>query len=687
VQLNDAAIMHAWRSLSSRSEECTPVFGIKGRLYGGFGLLILFAVGLAIFAVWQLTAIQRQVNTTTALSDNVIRVLEVSTELQAVRRAILRYNFDHDKPSFEEAEKRAVHAIELLQAAAKATLSEERRKTYNEIQQLVEELRQKRVVLGDAVDKSVAGKAVLFPVGDKLAADVAKLVEAAKGSPAEQAAAAVESAVLLVRVANWRFLATKDPNGTATFKTNVEKAQKAIAALEGGNPPQAARDLLGPVKTDLTDYAKAFDATAPNLLLGDETYYKAVTPLTVTAIDKLGGAEASLRQAMEATKTETEAGIARTVTLQQIVAGLALLIGGLIAFLVARAIIGPLSGLTAGMKELASGNFDVVLPGLGRKDEIGEMAGAVEEFKVKAAEKARHEAEAKSEQDRVAAEQRKAEMRKLADGFEAAVGEIVNTVSSASTELEASATTLTKTADTTQKLSTSASAASEEAATNVQTVASATNELKSSVDEIGRQVEESNKIAREAVHQAQETDTRMAELSKAADRIGDVVKLITTIAEQTNLLALNATIEAARAGEAGKGFAVVAQEVKQLASQTAKATSEIGQHIAGMQESTQGSVAAIKEIGSTIGRISSIAQTIAAAVEEQGAATQEIARNVQQAASGTTQVTANVTDVSRGASETGSASAQVLSSAQALSKESNRLKVEVDKFLVSVRAA
>jgi methyl-accepting chemotaxis protein len=179
----------------------------------------------------------------------------------------------------------------------------------------------------------------------------------------------------------------------------------------------------------------------------------------------------------------------------------------------------------------------------------------------------------------------------------------------------------------------------------------------------------------------------MAELSRAADRIGDVIKLITTIAEQTNLLALNATIEAARAGEAGKGFAVVAQEVKQLASQTAKATSEISQQIAGMQESTQGSVAAIKEIGGTIGRISSIAQTIAAAVEEQGAATQEIARNVQQAAAGTQQVSSNVTDVSRGASETGSASAQVLSSAQQLSSESSRLKLEVGKFLASVRAA
>ena len=211
--------------------------------------------------------------------------------------------------------------------------------------------------------------------------------------------------------------------------------------------------------------------------------------------------------------------------------------------------------------------------------------------------------------------------------------------------------------------------------------------MTASVNEISRQVQESSRIAGDAVNQAQKTDARINELSQAAGRIGDVVKLITAIAEQTNLLALNATIEAARAGEAGRGFAVVASEVKQLASQTAKATEEISAQIAGMQTATQDSVAAIKTIGGTIGRISEIASTIAAAVEEQGAATQEIARNVGEAAKGTAMVASNITDVNRGAGETGSASSQVLSSAQSLSSESNHLKLEVDKFLSTVRAA
>ncbi len=349
-------------------------------------------------------------------------------------------------------------------------------------------------------------------------------------------------------------------------------------------------------------------------------------------------------------------------------------------------VIAPLGAITATMLGLAGGNTAIAVPGVGRKDEIGDMAGAVQVFKDNMIETERLRAEQAAMEERAAIE-RKAAMHKLADEFQAAVGEIVETVSSASTELEAAAGTLTKTAEVTQQLSGAVAAASEQASANVQSVASATEEMSGSVNEIARQVQESSRIAAEAVKQAERTDGQINELSGAASRIGDVVKLITAIAEQTNLLALNATIEAARAGEAGKGFAVVASEVKQLAAQTARATDEIGTQIAGMQTATQQSVAAIKEIGGTIGRISEIASTIAAAVEEQGAATAEISRNVQQAAQGTTQVAGNITEVNRGASETGSASAQVLASAQSLSSESAHLKVEVEKFLTTVRAA
>ena len=361
--------------------------------------------------------------------------------------------------------------------------------------------------------------------------------------------------------------------------------------------------------------------------------------------------------------------------------------GIVVSFLIGRNISRPVVAMAKAMRELAIGNFAVQLPGLDRNDEVGQMARAVEEFKVQAIAKAERETAEREQKNRELASARRIELHSLADGFETAVGNIIENVSSASSELENSAVILTTSSTATQQLSGVVAAASEETSANVQSVASATDEMTSSIKEIGRLVLDSNRIATEAVDQAEKTDARIAELSQAAERIGDVTKLITIIAGQTNLLALNATIEAARAGEAGRGFAVVAQEVKALAAQTARATSEISTQIAGMQSATQESVLAIKEISGTIGRVSEIAAAIAAAIEEQGAATQEIARNIQQAAIGTTQVATSIADVNRGAGDTGSASSQVLSSAQLLSNENKRLKAEVIKFLATVRAA
>jgi PAS domain S-box-containing protein len=361
---------------------------------------------------------------------------------------------------------------------------------------------------------------------------------------------------------------------------------------------------------------------------------------------------------------------------------LGLLFGGWLGLCTIRAVGRPLEQLNGVMAKIAQGLFNSRII-VERDDEIGIALRNLQALQAKLG----FDRESQKDIEKRAALQRKADMHKIAGDFEAAVGNIVETIASSATELEAAAGTLTHTADSAQQLSIAVASASEEASTNVQSVAAATEEMSSSVNEISRQVQESARIAGEAVDQARTTNDRVGELSKAAARIGDVVELINTIAGQTNLLALNATIEAARAGDAGRGFAVVASEVKALAQQTAKATGEIGQQITGIQAATQESVGAIQGISATIEKLSEISSTIAAAVEEQGAATQEIARNVQQAAIGTQEVSSSIADVQRGASETGSASSQVLSSAQSLAGESNRLKLEVDKFLATVRAA
>jgi methyl-accepting chemotaxis protein len=685
--------------------------GLKPRLYSGFGVLLLISLMLAGFAAWELSGIRTGVQKFSAINDNTTRALEVARRIEVIRRANLRYSVDADEQSTREAATAESSAIELLKAAADATLSEERRTIYNGLRSDVEALRGKRDTLIGLGKQMQADRAKLFTGGDELSAATDRLLASRTSIPDRNIAALttpIESGVLLVRVANWRFLATKDPKGPASFKVNAEHAAAAIADLEKAELPDQVRALIGPVKAALAAYVSSFDTLAANITKSDELFANNMRPQMVDMLERIGRAEDSLKTASDATRTETFANIDTTISAQEIIAGLALVIGVLIAYFVGRSIIRPVSGMTGAMEQLAAGNNAVEIPSRDSADEIGAMAKAVEVFKQNAIDRIRLEAEQRAAEARTAADKkaaeerevaekaaaaereeaaRKAAMRKLADEFEAAVGNIIETVSSASTELEAAAGTLTKTAENTQRLSTVVASASEEASTNVQSVASATEEMTSSISEIGRQVQESSTIAHAAVSQADKTDARIGELSKAAGRIGDVVKLITAIAEQTNLLALNATIEAARAGEAGKGFAVVAQEVKALAAQTAKATDEIGTQIAGMQAATQESVAAIKEIGGTIQKISHIASTIAAAVEEQGAATQEIARNVGQAARGTAEVATNITDVNRGASETGSASSQVLASAQSLSNESNHLKVEVQKFLSTIRAA
>jgi methyl-accepting chemotaxis protein len=352
---------------------------------------------------------------------------------------------------------------------------------------------------------------------------------------------------------------------------------------------------------------------------------------------------------------------------------------------IVRSVARPIVKTTDIMGKLAQHDLTVAVEGGERKDEIGEMARAVQVFKDSMIEGDRLAAEQKAEQEKKA--QRQTEVERLVASFESMVTGSLDTLASASTELQATAESMTSTAEETSSQATSVAAASEQASTNVQTVATAAEELSSSISEISRQVSESNRIASQAATEAASTNEQVKALADAAEKIGDVVRLINDIAGQTNLLALNATIEAARAGEAGKGFAVVASEVKSLATQTAKATDEIGAQIKSIQSATSESVQAIGSIAGTIARVSEIATSIASAVEEQGAATQEIARNVQQASAGTAEVSSNIAGVTQAAAVTGSAASQVLSASSELARQGETLRKEVGEFLAGIRAA
>jgi methyl-accepting chemotaxis protein len=470
-------------------------------------------------------------------------------------------------------------------------------------------------------------------------------------------------------------------------KADFEKASKAYRPLVSS---PAERELADQLEKQWAEFIAAAVEVQAFATKGELAKAKDINAKQVVQVGR--AMDATLAKLVEindkgagASGEAAEATYSGALRMMALLLGAALLLGLGAAFYLVRDIAQGIRSILTPMAQLTSGELSAAIPHLGETTEIGRIASALQIFKD--ALIAKQVTDEMAHTDSALQTARAETISKATLAFEAMIGELVGSLSSASSELEASATTLTRTSDVNMTLSGSATSASHLVSENIQSVAAATEEITSSVNEIGRQVHESNRIATAAVNQADKTNQSIAKLIQATSRIDDVVKLITAVAEQTNLLALNATIEAARAGEAGRGFAVVAAEVKALASQTAKATDDISIQIADMQSASSDTVTIIREISSTISLMSEASSAIAAAVEEQGAATQEIARNVQQSVQLSNQVANEVTEVNRGTSETGSASGQVLSAAQSLSVQSSRLRTEVAKFLQTVRAA
>ncbi|PKR55325.1 methyl-accepting chemotaxis protein [Thalassospira marina] len=503
----------------------------------------------------------------------------------------------------------------------------------------------------------------------------------------------VQANLLEARLGAKDFLLTKAEKSSASAKKRAATTLELNGQLVELNDNDDVRGLFKSVADELKKYIDTFDQVVDLTKKGDSASMTRRDALVHGTLDVIGPKVAAdleqLKLTLKAQQDELGPRATRATEMAVItsivVSVVALILGVGLAIVVGRGISNPIVAITDVMSELAHGNKTVAIPGQDHKDEIGDMAAAVLVFKenmIKADELAAKELE---EQKR---RQARTEMiDRLTTDFDQDVSSVLKTVASAATEMQATAQSMTATAEETSRQSTAVAAASDQASNNVQTVASAAEELSASINEISHQVSQSSSISSKAVDDAERTNAQVRGLADAAQKIGDVVNLINDIANQTNLLALNATIEAARAGEAGKGFAVVAAEVKNLASATARATDEITSQITSIQNETRDAVVAIQSIGGTIAQINEIAANIASAVEQQGAATQEITRNVQQASAGTSEVTQNIGGVTEAASSTGAAAEQVLAASGELSEQSERLRTRVEQFLTAVRTA
>jgi methyl-accepting chemotaxis protein len=657
---------------------------VRTRIFVGFGLLVILSAALAGFSLMQLTAVDEQIGKMNAVAANSARVLQSAHGLETMRRGALRYRFDQDQASLADLREARGLIEHLLTDALKVTFSDERMLLYQGVLNNLRDYDAELVRFLDLTGTMTTERAKLFAGGDKLTAATTQLIIAGRDSSDValiRAADAVESTVLLVRVANWRFLATQDRNGVTAFHANLANAEAAIAALE-----QLAPELRGtivPVRDALAVYRAGFEGYSTAASQTDDMFEHKLRPMVAEMQGKLATATTSLQTAFAASVASTDGIMSRTRTLQTVFAVIAVAVGTLMAMMIGRGIANPLTRMTNAMTKLASGDKTVEIPARTNTDEIGDMARAVEVFKQQAVTADRLAAE--QEAARTARARRQDAMDRHTQDFGTNISGVMSSLANSAADMRRSSDAMSQAAIAVHDEASGTAQGATRSSEDLTTVAAAVEELTSSVAEISRQVATAAEVAQQAVARAESSHSTMHSLTEATERIGDVVHLINDIAGQTNLLALNATIEAARAGEAGKGFAVVAGEVKALAAQTAKATAEIGSQIETVRGATGEAVGAMSEIGGIIGRMNEVAAAISAAVEQQSATTREIASSIQAVSGATAQTAQAMTHVVDVAESAGAASSNVATGATAIGQEAATLRVKVDEFLDAVR--
>lgn len=663
-------------------------FSIRTRIYSLAGGLCALAAALAVLGYVSLQTVMADLAEVSRISANAQRIVEIDRDIAAARRNVLGFANSGDVRMRQRAEELLTTLANSLDESVSTHRNAERRAILVEMRDLVGAYRglfEQVVAARQRRDETIKQQqASAEKATQSLSRVLADALAAGRVDFVAHAAMAQEK-LSLARLNVARFVSMGDPAFVERAEGLLNAFDGMAASLDARATNAADREGLAETRAAVAAYREAMGQTA-STMIASRRAVEVDMPATGEKFAALATAVRNLQKSAVTEVSQSSNRRAATFTMALVLASLAAVAGGMVfSVVLARGVVVPLTGMTDAMSHLAGGDHSISVPGIGRKDEIGAMASAVEVFRdgmIRAETLA-----AEQERARIAQLARAGNIETSARQFEANVLKVVGDLGQAVGRLDSTSTSMAGIATKTSERAAAVAAASTQATCNVQTVAAAAEELSASVTEIGRRVADSTRIAGQAVEMARRTNSLVGGLTSSTDRIGQAVGLITDIAAQTSLLAMNATVEAARAGESGKGFAVVASEVKKLAQQTAKATGEIATYVAEVQGAGAHTAGALHEITGIIGRMDEISGAIAAAVEQQSAATSEIARNANQAAGGTEEVNRHIHGVTEEASQTGSASGRVRGEAAGLTRHAAAIHAEVEAFLSNVRCA